>query len=197
MSRLSSIEQQTGVPESIMVAIWGHETNYGSYTGNFDLIRSLASLAYEGRRRALFEGERRALAAARGVIVTSPATARALADFDVAAARIAVVEPGTAPAALAPGSGLAGLTLLCVATVTPRKGHALLVEALAGLQDRPWTLLCAGSLTMDAACSAALAAAIARALLPVSVSTSALGPMKVIPAAAHASARAGFSDRKP
>ncbi|KQR84268.1 lytic murein transglycosylase [Sphingomonas sp. Leaf343] len=56
-ARLSSIEQQTGVPESIMVAIWGHETNYGSYTGNFDLIRSLASLAYEGRRRALFEGE--------------------------------------------------------------------------------------------------------------------------------------------
>ncbi len=56
-SRLSSIEQQTGVPESIMIAIWGHETNYGSYTGNFDLIRSLASLAYEGRRRALFEEE--------------------------------------------------------------------------------------------------------------------------------------------
>ena len=44
---------------------------------------------------------------------------------------------------------------------------------------------------------AALAAAIARALLPVRVSTSALGPMKVMPAAAHASARAGFSDRKP
>ncbi len=55
--RLSAIEQRTGVPESIMVAIWGHETNYGAYTGNFDLVRSLASLAYEGRRRALFEGE--------------------------------------------------------------------------------------------------------------------------------------------
>ncbi len=55
--RLSRIERETGVPESIMVAIWGHETNYGSYTGNFDLIRSLASLAYEGRRRPLFEGE--------------------------------------------------------------------------------------------------------------------------------------------
>ncbi len=40
-----------------MVAIWGHETNYGAYTGNFDLLRSLASLAYEGRRRPLFEGE--------------------------------------------------------------------------------------------------------------------------------------------
>ena len=35
----------------------GHETNYGAYTGNFDLLRSLASLAYEGRRRPLFEGE--------------------------------------------------------------------------------------------------------------------------------------------
>ena len=55
--RLAAIERDTGVPESIMVAIWGHETNYGAYTGNFDLIRSLASLAYEGRRRALFEGE--------------------------------------------------------------------------------------------------------------------------------------------
>lgn len=56
-ARLIRIEQETGVPEAIMVAIWGHETNYGSYTGNFDLLRSLASLAYEGRRRALFEGE--------------------------------------------------------------------------------------------------------------------------------------------
>ncbi len=55
--RLERIERTTGVPESIMVAIWGHETNYGSYTGNFDLLRSLASLAYEGRRRTLFAGE--------------------------------------------------------------------------------------------------------------------------------------------
>lgn len=55
--RLAAIERETGVPESIMVAIWGHETNYGSYTGDFDLPRSLASLAYEGRRRALFQPE--------------------------------------------------------------------------------------------------------------------------------------------
>lgn len=54
---LERIERETGVPEEIMVAIWGHETNYGSYTGNFDLLRSLASLAYEGRRRALFTEE--------------------------------------------------------------------------------------------------------------------------------------------
>lgn len=56
-SRLARVEAAMGVPESIMVAIWGHETNYGSYTGDFDLLRSLATLAYEGRRRALFAGE--------------------------------------------------------------------------------------------------------------------------------------------
>jgi membrane-bound lytic murein transglycosylase B len=55
--RLASIERETGVPESIMVAIWGHETNYGRVMGNFDLPRALASLAYEGRRRSLFAGE--------------------------------------------------------------------------------------------------------------------------------------------
>ena len=54
---LSRVEQQTGVPESIMVAIWGHETNYGAVRGNFDLPESLATLAYEGRRRALFSAE--------------------------------------------------------------------------------------------------------------------------------------------
>lgn len=56
-SHLRRIEEQTGVPESIMVAIWGHETNYGRIMGNFDLPRALASLAYEGRRRSLFEPE--------------------------------------------------------------------------------------------------------------------------------------------
>lgn len=56
-SRLARIEAETGVPEEIMVAIYGHETNYGAYVGDFDLIRSLATLAYEGRRRTLFEPE--------------------------------------------------------------------------------------------------------------------------------------------
>ena len=55
--RLERIERETGVPESIMVAIWGHETNYGKVMGGFDLPRALASLAYEGRRRELFSGE--------------------------------------------------------------------------------------------------------------------------------------------
>jgi membrane-bound lytic murein transglycosylase B len=54
---LARVERETGVPEGIMISIYGNETNYGSFTGSFDLPRSLASLAYEGRRRALFEGE--------------------------------------------------------------------------------------------------------------------------------------------
>jgi lytic murein transglycosylase len=54
---LARIEQQTGVPEEMMLAIYGHETNYGSVTGNFNAPEALASLAYEGRRRALFEAE--------------------------------------------------------------------------------------------------------------------------------------------
>ena len=113
-----------------------------------------------GRQQALVDSERRALAHACGVIVTSPATARALADFEVESSRIAVVEPGTEPAPLAAGSGGDALSLLCVATVTPRKGHASLIEALAGLKDRRWVLHCAGSLTMDADCASALAQAI-------------------------------------
>lgn len=54
---IPGIEGRYGVPGPVMMAIWGHETNYGSYTGDFDLARSLATLAYEGRRRDLFAGE--------------------------------------------------------------------------------------------------------------------------------------------
>lgn len=54
---LSRVEQRTGVPASVMMAIYGHETSYGAVTGKFDIIEALASLAYEGRRRPLFERE--------------------------------------------------------------------------------------------------------------------------------------------
>lgn len=56
-SLAAEVERRYGVPEQIMIAIWGHETNYGSYTGDFDLPRSIATLAWEGRRRDLFEAE--------------------------------------------------------------------------------------------------------------------------------------------
>jgi lytic murein transglycosylase len=56
-ARLPAIEAKTGVPGNILVAIWGMETNYGGYVGDFDILRSLASLAYDGRRRELFSRE--------------------------------------------------------------------------------------------------------------------------------------------
>lgn len=104
----------------------------------------------------LFDSERRALASARRVIVPSAATARALAPYGVPPERLHVIAPGTDPAPLAAGSGGDGLALLCVATVSARKGHALLIDALAGLADRRWTLHCAGSLERDPATAAAL-----------------------------------------
>ncbi|HEV2745811.1 MAG TPA: lytic murein transglycosylase [Allosphingosinicella sp.] len=57
LGRLNAIGRRYGVQPSILVAIWGHETSYGAVTGDFDLLNSLASLAYEGRRRRLFADE--------------------------------------------------------------------------------------------------------------------------------------------
>lgn len=46
--------QKYGVPPHIIVAFWGLETNYGSNTGNLNLVRSLATLSYDKRRRDFF-----------------------------------------------------------------------------------------------------------------------------------------------
>jgi len=91
--------------------------------------------------------ERAALAHMRGVVVTSPFTARRLLDFGVRAERIRTILPGTDPALPAVGPGQdAPPRLVCVATVTPRKGHDVLVRALAALKELDWQLDCAGSL---------------------------------------------------
>jgi glycosyltransferase involved in cell wall biosynthesis len=113
------------------------------------------------RADALRRSEARALAAVSRVIVTSEATAGALAVYGVERTRIDVVVPGTDPAPLALGSSGPGVALLCVATVVPRKGHAVLVEALAGLADRDWHLNCVGSRTRSPAADAALVRQIA------------------------------------
>ena len=109
---------------------------------------------------ALEDSERRALAGVRFVVVTGRGTAAALARYGVAAERIAVVEPGTDRAPLARGSAPQPsapspepfeIKLLCVATLTPRKGHDVLFRALASLPHRGWRLTCAGSLGRDCA----------------------------------------------
>jgi glycosyltransferase involved in cell wall biosynthesis len=95
--------------------------------------------------------EQVSLTAARRVVVTSRYTAGLVADLAVPVRRIDVVEPGTDPAPVAKGSDSATLNLLCVATLTYRKGHDLLIDALAGLRDRHWHLICVGSLDRDPA----------------------------------------------
>lgn len=54
---LNQMERASGVPAEIIVALWGVETSYGANTGGFDLVRSLATLAWEGRREAFFKQE--------------------------------------------------------------------------------------------------------------------------------------------
>jgi glycosyltransferase involved in cell wall biosynthesis len=116
----------------------------------------------DGRAEALRASEGAALASARAVITTSGATARALAGYGVAPERAVVVEPGTDPAPLARGSRGRVLELLCVSAVVPRKGHGVLLEALAPLVDRPWHLTCVGSLARAPRTVAALRQQIAK-----------------------------------
>lgn len=54
---LQRLETRYGVDPAVLMAIWGHETSYGTVTGNFDLLQALASLGYYGRRRDFFEAE--------------------------------------------------------------------------------------------------------------------------------------------
>lgn len=93
------------------------------------------------------EGE--TLATARAVITTSTWTrSRLLELYALPPEKVRVATPGVDPAPLAPGSD-AGIQLLCVAAVTPGKGHDLLAEALAKTADLPWTCLCAGTHSRD------------------------------------------------
>ncbi|HUP52833.1 MAG TPA: glycosyltransferase family 4 protein [Longimicrobiales bacterium] len=101
-------------------------------------------------RRRFAESERRALAPCVGVLVSSAFTARGLEAYGVPAARIRVVVPGTQPARPAAGPGPdAPPVLLCVASVTPRKGHDVLVASLERVRDLSWTCVCAGGLDRD------------------------------------------------
>lgn len=58
---LKRVEKKYGVEKEVIVSLWGVETLYGKITGDYDLIRSLASLSYDGRRRKFFETQLNAL----------------------------------------------------------------------------------------------------------------------------------------
>jgi lytic murein transglycosylase len=54
---LAAIEQRFGVPREILIGIWSRESAFGAIQGDFDVVRSMASLAAQGRRRDWAEGE--------------------------------------------------------------------------------------------------------------------------------------------
>ncbi|MEN8651925.1 glycosyltransferase family 4 protein [Streptomyces sp. 21So2-11] len=102
--------------------------------------------------------ERETLRAVPAVVATSTWTARQIAaHHGLVAARVHVAAPGTDPAD--PAHGTDGVSrLLCVASVTPRKGHDRLVQALGSVADLPWECFFVGAVDESSAYVAGLRA---------------------------------------
>ena len=116
----------------------------------------------DGQARAARRAERQVLAAARVVVTTSRWTRQLLLDlYGPDAGDVVVAEPGVDPAPPAAGSP-SGDRLLCVAAVTPTKGHDLLLAALEDVVELPWRLTCAGALDLDPGHATAVQARAAR-----------------------------------
>jgi glycosyltransferase involved in cell wall biosynthesis len=95
--------------------------------------------------------EREVLAAATAVVTTSAWTRRRLVElYALPVDRVHLAEPGVDAARLAPGTA-AGDSLLCVAALTPDKGHEALLDGLAMATDLSWRCECVGSLVRDPA----------------------------------------------
>lgn len=54
---LKKVAARYGVPAPVLLSLWAVESNFGENQGRFSVIRSLATLAYDGRRREFFEKE--------------------------------------------------------------------------------------------------------------------------------------------
>ena len=54
---LDRIGEEYGVEPALIVALWGVETDYGSFTGGMPVIGALVTLAYDGRRATFFRHE--------------------------------------------------------------------------------------------------------------------------------------------
>jgi glycosyltransferase involved in cell wall biosynthesis len=97
------------------------------------------------------EEERAVLAAAAAIVTTSGWTRDLLLRrHGLPAGVVHVAPPGVDAAEPATGSPDGG-RLLCVAAVTPGKGHDVLLEALGAIAHRPWDCVCVGSLDRDPA----------------------------------------------
>lgn len=122
------------------------------------------------QQQAFRESERVALLCSRAVIVTSPNTARTLMElFSIPESNIYIALPGTDRADFAPCIGDPAV-LLCVATLTRRKAHDVLIDALAAVADLPWQARFVGGEEFDPLWGAQLRQQIAAAGLESRIS---------------------------
>lgn len=94
-------------------------------------------------REAFFMAEKAVLDSVARIVVSSARTAERLADFGVVRSLVHVVEPGISSWASEEswGGGAEGaLRILSVGTLVPRKGHDILLKALAASRDLDWSL---------------------------------------------------------
>ncbi len=52
---LDAVYKKYGVPPRFIVAFWGVESRYGKHTGTYNIIQSLATLAWDPRRSSFFK----------------------------------------------------------------------------------------------------------------------------------------------
>jgi glycosyltransferase involved in cell wall biosynthesis len=158
---LQAVKSLDDLPRNALVLIDG--LAYGSFgklaselAGKINLVALVHHpLASEGNipeheQVLLVESEKQALAHAKAILVTSSSTqGQLIRDYNVPADRIVVAIPGTEPGIRAQRNSKIPL-ILSVGSVIPRKGHDVLVAALAGITDLPWRCSIIGSRTMDA-----------------------------------------------
>lgn len=103
--------------------------------------------------------ERRVMPLAAHVVVPSAAMAGILvAEFGVSAERITTILPGTDDAPRSTGSLDGPVRIVSIGSLIPRKGHDVLMRALARLFDLEWRLTIAGTARIDPGCAAMLRA---------------------------------------
>lgn len=54
---LEDVGRRYGMPPELLTAVWGVESNFGRTQGDFSVVQALATLAYDGRRGAMFRRE--------------------------------------------------------------------------------------------------------------------------------------------